>query len=60
MIEMGDGEIARRIANNRCPFCMSAWKPINVRGQDQCSICHKGVNDCCQGEVCQAETEPEE
>ena len=50
MIQQGDGEMSRRIADGLCPRCQTVMPPVDVHGHLQCSVCHLVINECCQGE----------
>ncbi len=50
MIQQGDGEMSRRIADGLCPRCQTWVPPIEVHGHIQCATCKLVIGECCQGE----------
>jgi len=36
---------------DRCPYCMEISPKIYVHGHYQCEKCGKNVTECCQGEM---------
>jgi hypothetical protein len=43
----------------RCPYCGSTQGLIWVHGHGQCAHCGVNTQECCQGEVCDTDMEPE-
>ncbi len=38
----------------RCPYCQQISNIIFVHGHGQCSKCGVNIDECCNGEVCNA------
>jgi len=35
-----------------CDWCGAVTRPVAVHGHEQCGRCHRVLNECCNGEVC--------
>jgi len=35
-----------------CDWCGAVPRPVAVHGHEQCGRCHRVLNECCNGEVC--------
>ena len=58
------GDLASAMANSElpsherqsgmvvCDWCGAVTRPVAVHGHEQCGRCHRVLNECCNGEVC--------